>query len=255
MFTMGYNTADMYRSFIRWTEREADKAVALRQEFDDVSLQLSSLPRVLSFHVDGDWPYTDVDGGIEMVCDPDDENPAASFMLNPGTMTAEERDKRCYWQMRVIDVPGAQALARSWMGDAFDPVAAANHLANLNIAPGTDLMRQSIDWSRYQPAADMHQAPVLRVRRYSSRTCGEFINALAAIEAMDLGAVDIEGFGNASEVEPSIAHMPWMKTTVYSTNAGARSELTFKGKAGAPSMLLDQVDSIIWSCAPVEKQG
>lgn len=253
LFVMGYGTADMYRSFVRWTEREADRAVALRQEIDELSITLGALPRALSFHVDGDWPYTDVDGGIEMACDlPEDETGLYLSALGTAGMSGEEVDARCYWQMRIIDVPGAEGLARSWMGEAFNPVAAARHLSALGIRPGSNLMSQTIDWSGYQDASAMRKAPVLRVRRYTSRTCGEFVNALAAIEAIELGPIDVEEFGHEAKVDSGIAHMPWLRTTVYSTNAGARAEITFTGQAGAPSVLLDEVDRIIWSCPPVD---
>ena len=252
---MGYDTAELYRSFIRWTQREADKAVASRQELDEMSIRMSMLPRALRFHVDGDWPYTDVAGGIEMACDPEEDEAGPGLgtsIFGTAGMSEDEIARRCYWQMRIIDVPGAEALARSWMGETFNPLAAAAHLSRIGVRPGSDLMASDVDWSGYQPIEEMRQPPILRVRRYTDRTCGAFVDALAAIEALELGRIDIEDFGHTNEVEGTIAHMPWLATTVFSINAGAEAEITFKGKAGAPSLLLDEVDRIIWSCSPVQ---
>ncbi|MEQ8558276.1 MAG: hypothetical protein RIB03_08160 [Henriciella sp.] len=253
VYIMGYKTADMYRSFIRWTEREADRAVAAAQEADTLGLEQNGLPRALSFHVDGDWPYTNVEGGIEMVCDPPgQETGPVAPMLGTPLMSEDDQSTQCYWQMRIIDLAGGKDLAHTWMGDAFNPVAAASHLGRLGIKPGADLMGRAIDWSGYQDSSALHEAPILRVRRYTSRTCGEVINALGAIEAIELGALNIEDFGHNAEVEQGIPHSPWLTTTVYSINAGARAEITFKGTAGVPSALLDEVDRIIWSCSPVD---
>lgn len=245
----GYDTAEMYRVFIRWTERESEKAISAAHEKHDLLMRIGGDARVVSFRVHGDWPYTDVAGSLEQECD-SDPNDMLGLITGTASLSDDEIAARCYWQLLVIDGKGSKALAQSWMGEAFDPQAAAAHLASLGIGPGSDLKSQPIDWSGYQDASALSRSPALRTRRYTSRTCDAFEDSLKAYEGMTLGDINIEGFGDPSEVEYGIPHSPWLNVTVFSVNGGSKAEISFSGTAGMVSNLLNPVDAIIGGCEP-----
>ena len=243
----GYDTAEMYRAFILWTEREAEKAVNTAHEQHDLLTRVGGDVRVVSFRVHGDWPYTDLAGSLEQECDTDPDD-MIGLITGAASLAEEEIAERCYWQLLVFDGKDAKTLAQSWMGKAFDPQAAAAHLASLGIRPGSNLMAQAIDWTGYRDASAMARAPVLRTRRYTSRTCDAFEDSLKAYEGMTLGDINIDGFGKPSEIEYGIAHSPWLNVTVFSINGGSRAEVSFSGTAGIVANLLNPVDAIIGQC-------
>ena len=247
----GYDTQMMYRSFIGWTQREAAKAIREVHEQQDLMVQIGGDNRALSFRVSGDWPYTDAAGGLEQQCDTDPDD-IMGLITGTAGMTEEEIAGRCYWQLRVINGSGAKDLAQSWMGAGFDPLRAAAHLASLGIAPGTELRGKGVDWSGYQDPSAFRQAPVLRQRTYTSRSCEAFTESLKALEGLSLGNIDIDGFGTPSEIDYGIPHSPWLNVTVFSVNGGSKAEISFSGYAGMASYALNPVDAIIGSCEPVE---
>ena len=244
-----YDTAAMQRHFIRWTEREAAKAVRESVKSKELMLSLGSTVRVLSFSILGDWPYTDSVGGIEQQCDYD-PNSIMPFIVGTSALSAEEIAEKCYWQLRVNDARDAKSFAAKWIAD-FDPQRAAEYLKSLGIKPGKDLMARTIDWSGYQDPAVLGEAPTLKSRIWTSRTCDAFPAALDKVESISLGNLNIENYGTPSETAPAIAHSPWLTVTAYSINAGSKASVEFSGRAGAPATLLDAVDSIIAACEPL----
>ena len=107
--------------------------------------------------------------------------------------------------MRVTKAPGARALAESWMGAAFDPVAAAAHLQSLGLASSASIKGKSIDWTGYRDPDEFSMPPVLTTKTYTDRTCDAFPAALDAIEAMSLGKINIQDYGTPDKVDPAIS--------------------------------------------------
>ena len=152
--------------------------------------------------------------------------------------------------MRVTKAPGARALAESWMGAAFDPVAAAAHLQSLGLASSASIKGKSIDWTGYRDPDEFSMPPVLTTKTYTDRTCDAFPAALDAIEAMSLGKINIQDYGTPDKVDPAISHAPYLSVTVFSVNAGSTAEIKFTGRAGIAAKLMDEVDKVIAACEP-----
>ncbi len=244
----GFYTSAMYSDFVGWLQDEADAAITERQARDIARLTGPAFTQLLSLHIHADWYFRDVAGGLERIC----TSHPRDFDINvvgSNHLTHAEIAEHCYWQVRLIDGPQSEQIALSYQGAAFDPVRAAAHLRAQGVSPDTELYKIDVDWSGYQNG-DAFRTNGLRTRTWTSRTCDAFAPALAKLESLETGPVDVPGFGSETKKAHGIPHSSRLEVTVFTVLGGNDAKITLEGSAGMARSIVTILDGIVGGCAP-----
>lgn len=246
----GFYTPAIYGDFVRWLQDEADAAIQESHEAALANLEGEAYTQLLDIHIHADWYYRDVAGSLERICHsrPDDYD---VNVVGTSSLSNEQIEEHCTWQLRLIDGPGSEELARSWMGAAFDPVRAAAYLREQGVTPDTKFYEADTDWSGYH-SASAFRTETLRTRTWTSLTCDAFTPALQELESYGPGKFDVPDFGREEEEDHDIPHSSSLEVTVFTLSGGSPAELTFRGTAGIARQLIRTLDGIVGNCEPVE---
>lgn len=242
----GYDTTSMYKSFYQWTREKAEKAVELWAW----SAATGTLLFFDSAYVEFEWeisPFRSYQGSITLNCESATESPL--FGVSRPMLTDEQAAEQCAWQLNLVDNPGADAIAVSWLGTNFDTAAAAAYLTSQNMPKGK-LTYRTVDWSGYRDPAVFSKAPALRVRSFSARTCPAITGILDRLETVELGRIDIEYLGDDTVRTKGdwIEDAPFTRVTVKSRNAGKTMEISFSGQDSLTQSIRTDALAIAENC-------
>lgn len=212
-----------------------------------------------------DWPVHASESVIEQVClkDPEDDQQAfharfsAAIQAGSDEATAildERNNPECYWQYRISRFAPAgtnpDMLVRTIVEETYQYETFIDGLIDSGFSAGQALTRED-DLSGIVPEAMPRLIDGTYVRVFDEQSCPGLLEALTTIEALNLGTLDIGGFGEDTEIQPAMPHSGAVRVEITGPQAGTDAVMQFQTRSGG---IAADITNALWTgiegCTP-----